>query len=128
MTVYAFAGGSFSFIGVIIFRFFAFVYGYYTYRGSAINAHSSDGLDGAPGSAGPSQASGRGRTSDDNPRRVQRRRRPLNARNQMIGLSIADLDWAAGTDDGRALSGVRSACPHLALCVAAGPPATPLFA
>ncbi len=67
MTVYAFAGGSFIFLGVIVLLFFAVVFGYYTYKGSAINAHSSDGLDGAPGSAGPSQASGKGRTSDDNP-------------------------------------------------------------
>ncbi len=67
MPIYALAGGSFIFIGVIIVLFFAVVFGYYTYKGSAINAHSSDGLDGAPGSAGPSQASGKGRTSDDNP-------------------------------------------------------------
>ena len=67
MTVYALAGGSFIFVGVIIVLFFAVVYGYYTFKGSAINAHSSDGLDGAPGSAGPSQASGKGRTSEDSP-------------------------------------------------------------
>lgn len=67
MTVYALAGGSFIFIGVVIILIFAVAYGYYSYKGSAINAHSSDGLDGAPGSAGPSQASGKGRTSEDNP-------------------------------------------------------------
>ncbi len=66
MTVYALAGGSFIFLGVIIFLFLAVVYGYYTYQGSAINPHPSDGLDGAPGAAGPSQASGKGRTSEDN--------------------------------------------------------------
>lgn len=66
MSVYAFAGGSFIFLGVIILLFFAVVFGYYTYKGSAINPHPSDGRDGAPGSAGPSQASGKGRTSDDN--------------------------------------------------------------
>jgi hypothetical protein len=66
MNVYAVAGGSFIF-GVIILMLFAVVYGYYTYKGSSINAHSGDGLDGAPGSAGPSQVSGKGRTSEDNP-------------------------------------------------------------
>ncbi len=67
MTVYALAGGSFIFLGVIVVLFFAVIYGYYTYRGSGIDAHSSDGLDGAPGAAGPSQPSGKGRTSEDNP-------------------------------------------------------------
>lgn len=66
MPVFALAGGSFIFLAVIIAIFFAVVYGFYTYRGSAINPHPSDGLDGAPGSAGPSQASGNGRTSEDN--------------------------------------------------------------
>lgn len=65
MPVIALAGGSFIFLGVIVGLFLAIVYGYYTYRGSAINAHPSDGLDGAPGSEGPSQASGKGRTSED---------------------------------------------------------------
>lgn len=51
---------------MIVAIFFAVVYGFYTYRGSAINAHPSDGLDGAPGSEGPSQASGKGRTSEQN--------------------------------------------------------------
>ena len=67
MTVYALAGGSLILIGAIVLLFFAVVYGYYTLMGSAINAHASDGLDGAPGSAGPSQASGKGRTSEDAP-------------------------------------------------------------
>jgi hypothetical protein len=67
ITVYALAGGSFVFIGVMIVLFFAVVFGYYTFRGSAINAHPSDGLQGAPGSAGSSQASGKGRTSHDHP-------------------------------------------------------------
>lgn len=65
MSVYAFAGGSFIFLGVIIFLFFAVVYGYFTFKGSAINPHPSDGLDGAPGAAGPSEASGEGRSSQD---------------------------------------------------------------
>lgn len=67
MPVFALAGGSLIFAGFLVVFFFVIVFSYYTYKGSAINAHSSDGLDGAPGSAGPSQASGKGRTSDDNP-------------------------------------------------------------
>lgn len=63
--IFALAGGSFIFLGVIIALFFVVVFGYYTYRGSGINAHSNDGLDGAPGSEGPNQASGKGRVSED---------------------------------------------------------------
>lgn len=65
MLVFALAGGSFIFIGVIVLIFFAVVYGYYTVRGSAIDLHPNDGLDGAPGSAGPGEASGKGRSSED---------------------------------------------------------------
>ena len=64
--IFALAGGSFIFLGVIIALFFAVIFGYYTYRGSGINAHSNNGLDGAPGSEAPSQASGKGRTSEVN--------------------------------------------------------------
>ena len=40
---------------------FAVSYGYYSIRGSGISAHPSDGLDGSPGSEGPSDvAKGRG--------------------------------------------------------------------
>lgn len=63
---FALAGGSLIFLVVIIALFFAVVFGFYTYKGSAIDAHPSDGLDGAPGSEGPSQATGKGRTSEDN--------------------------------------------------------------
>lgn len=66
LPISSLAGGSFIFLGVVILLFFAVVYGFYTYKGSAVNPHPSDGRDGAPGSAGPSQASGRGRTSEDN--------------------------------------------------------------
>lgn len=63
----ALAGGSLIFIAVIVVILFAVAFGFYTYRGSAINPHPSDGKDGAPGSAGPNEASGQGRTSEDNP-------------------------------------------------------------
>lgn len=63
--IFALAGGSLIFLAVIIALFLAVGYGYYTYRGSAINPHPSDGLDGAPGSEGPNQASGKGRVSEE---------------------------------------------------------------
>lgn len=55
------AGGSFIFLGVMIAMFFAVVFGFFTIRGSGIDQHPNDGLDGAPGSQGPSEASGMGR-------------------------------------------------------------------
>jgi hypothetical protein len=62
-VILALAGGSFTFLGVVIVLFFAVVYGFFTISGSAINAHPSNGLDGAPGSAGPSDAAGMGRST-----------------------------------------------------------------
>ena len=62
-AVLALAGGSFIFLTFIVAFFFAIVFGFYTLAGSAINAHPTDGLDGSPGSAGPSEASGKGRSS-----------------------------------------------------------------
>lgn len=64
-AVLALAGGSFIFLAVIVGLFFAVVFGYYTIAGSGINEHPSDGLDGAPGSSGPSEASGMGRNPGD---------------------------------------------------------------
>ena len=64
-TVIALAGGSFIFLGVMIVFFFAVVYGFYTIKGSGIDKHPNDGLDGAPGSEGPSEASGQGRSTGD---------------------------------------------------------------
>jgi len=61
--VFALAGGSFIILGFAILMFFAVVFGFYTIRGSAINEHPNDGLDGSPGSEGPSEASGKGRSS-----------------------------------------------------------------
>lgn len=62
---FAFAGGSGIFLVVIIALFLAVVYGFYTYKGSAINAHPSDGLDGAPGSEAPNHPAGQGQIPDD---------------------------------------------------------------
>ena len=63
--VVALAGGSFIFLGVLIVGLLGVVYGYFTIAGSGIDEHPNDGRDGAPGSAGPSQASGMGRSSGD---------------------------------------------------------------
>ncbi len=63
----ALAGSSLIFIVVIIAILFAVIFGFYTYKGSAINAHPSDGLDGAPGSDEPSDAAGKGRVHEEHP-------------------------------------------------------------
>ena len=63
--VIALAGGSFIFLGFMIIMFFAVVWGFFTISGSGINKHPNDGLDGAPGSEGPSEASGTGRSPGD---------------------------------------------------------------
>lgn len=55
--------GSLIFIGVMLFFFLAVAFGYYTISGSGIDAHPSDGLDGAPGSEGPSDVQS-GRAAD----------------------------------------------------------------
>ena len=47
----------------MLFLFVAVAFGYYTIRGSGIDAHPSDGLDGAPGSEGPSDVN-KGRRAD----------------------------------------------------------------
>jgi len=64
-AVLALAGGSLIFLAFIVIFFFAIVYGFYTIKGSAIDAHPNDGLDGSPGSEGPSQGSGKGRSTGD---------------------------------------------------------------
>ena len=56
-------GGTFIFVVCLTVLFFGVVYGYFTIAGSGINMHPNDGLDGAPGSSGPSQASGMGRST-----------------------------------------------------------------
>ena len=61
----ALVGGSGIVIAVIVVTFLGMVYGLYTIKGSGINKHPNDGLDGAPGSEGPSEASGKGRSSGD---------------------------------------------------------------
>ena len=67
VPVYAAIGGTVIFVAVLIAIVIAFAFSFYTYRGSTINAHPNDGLDGAPGSKDPSQASGEGRTPEDHP-------------------------------------------------------------
>ena len=60
----ALAGGSLIIVAFAVLMVVVLAYSYYTIRGSGIDAHPSDGLDGAPGSHGPSD-SARGRGSDD---------------------------------------------------------------
>ena len=67
VPIYAVAGGTFIVVGVVAAVLVAVAFSYYTYRGSMINAHPNDGLDGAPDAKDPSQASGRGRTPDAHP-------------------------------------------------------------
>ncbi|MDQ6730295.1 MAG: hypothetical protein M3022_08330 [Actinomycetota bacterium] len=63
----ALAGGSLIFIVVRIAILFAVIFGFYTYRGSAIDPHPSDGMDGAQGSDEPSSAAGKGRVHEEHP-------------------------------------------------------------
>ena len=63
VTTLAAAGGSMIFLGFVLVLFVVVAFGYYTIRGSGIDAHPSDGLDGAPGSEGPSDVA-KGRGSD----------------------------------------------------------------
>ena len=59
-------GGSWIIVGFAFFMLVAVAYGYYSIKGSGIDSHPSDGLDGAPGSEGPSDvAKGRGSEGDD---------------------------------------------------------------
>ena len=54
-------GGSWIIVGFAVFMFVVLAYSYYSIKGSGIDSHPSDGLGGAPGSAGPSDAAkGRG--------------------------------------------------------------------
>ena len=57
-------GGSSIIIGFAVLMTIVLAYSYYSIRGSGIDAHPSDGLDGAPGSEGPSDAA-KGRGADD---------------------------------------------------------------
>ncbi len=54
-------GGSWIIVGFAVLMLVVLAYNYYSVKGSGIDAHPSDGLGGAPGSAGPSDAAkGRG--------------------------------------------------------------------
>lgn len=65
----ALAGGSFVFLAVVVVLFFGMVFGLYTRRGSGIDEHPNDGLDGAPGAKQPDAPSGAGTLEghDDGP-------------------------------------------------------------
>lgn len=55
--------GSWIIVGFAIVFLIAVSYSYYTVKGSGIDSHPSDGLGGAPGSAGPTDVA-KGRGSD----------------------------------------------------------------
>lgn len=60
-TTLAAVDGSWIIVGFAVVLLVALSYSYYTVKGSGIDAHPSDGLGGAPGSAGPTDvAKGRG--------------------------------------------------------------------
>ncbi|HEX8206980.1 MAG TPA: hypothetical protein VF587_13045 [Solirubrobacteraceae bacterium] len=59
-------GGSAIVVGVAVLMLVVVAYSYYSIKGSGIAAHPSDGLDGAPGAEGPSDAAkGRGSEGDE---------------------------------------------------------------
>jgi len=59
-------GGSWILVGFVVLILVILAYTYYTIKGSAIDAHPSDGLDGSPGSEAPSDvAKGRGAEGSD---------------------------------------------------------------
>jgi hypothetical protein len=58
-------GGSWIIVAFAVVMLVVLSYGYYSIKGSGIDAHPSDGLAGSPGSAGPSDvAKGRGSEGD----------------------------------------------------------------
>lgn len=61
-AIFALTGGSFVILAFGVVMFLVLAYSYYTTTGSGIGKHPNDGLDGAPGSEGPSEASGHGRS------------------------------------------------------------------
>jgi hypothetical protein len=65
VVVLGLAAGSFILLGVMVLLFFVIVFSYYMYRGSAINPHPHDGSEEAPGAGAPSEASGKGRVSEE---------------------------------------------------------------
>ena len=67
VAIYAVTSGTLIVAAVIVAIIIAGAFSFYTYKGSMINAHPNDGLDGAPEAADPSQASGRGRTPEGRP-------------------------------------------------------------
>jgi hypothetical protein len=60
LPVVALAGGSWIFLGFLVFAFFGVVVGYYTEKGSGITARPYGKIyGGAPGAFGPGEVSGR---------------------------------------------------------------------
>ena len=57
------SGGSMIFLAFVLVLLVGVAFSYYTMKGSGIDAHPSDGLDGSPGSEGPSDVN-KGRAAD----------------------------------------------------------------
>ena len=65
-SLLAAVGGSWIIVAFAVVMLFVLAYSYYSVKGSGIDQHPSDGLDGAPGSEGPSDtAKGRGAEGTD---------------------------------------------------------------
>ncbi|MBA2630937.1 MAG: hypothetical protein H0U84_07940 [Thermoleophilaceae bacterium] len=58
MTMLAVTGGSWILVLVMVIVLGGVAYGYFTFSGSGIDPHPTEGSDGAPGAEGPSEASG----------------------------------------------------------------------
>ena len=63
------AAGTGYFLAFVVVMFFAVVFGLYTRRGSAIDQHPDDGLDGAPGAKTPDGVAGSSLTDEPEPDR-----------------------------------------------------------
>ncbi|MDQ6731230.1 MAG: hypothetical protein M3022_13285 [Actinomycetota bacterium] len=63
----ALAGGSLIFVVVIVAILFAVVFGFYTYREARSPPIPATGRMARPAQQVPNEASGKGRTSEDNP-------------------------------------------------------------
>ena len=63
------AAGTGYFLAFVVVMFFAVVFGLYTRRGSAIDQHPDDGLDGAPGAKTPDGVAGSSLADEPEPDR-----------------------------------------------------------
>lgn len=62
-STFAAVDGSLIIAGFVVLMFVVLAYTYYSVKGSGIDAHPSDGLDGSPGSEAPSNTA-KGRSAE----------------------------------------------------------------